>query len=261
MTELYHLDVARTVEKSEPYMRTNKKTGKKIESTRKKKTKEKTELVLVKPSASQREDAEFFYGQQFNKFIQAGYMTRAMLQKKFSDVGGLINNDDDGLAKSLKEYMEAAKVIEFYEGQKDLAPDKKELLDKSKKNFALAQQVLTDFELNINSQFNQTADVKAEHKVLEWLLLESLYIREKNENGESELFPFFEGHDYKEKREFYLNLRDDEDQSDVNLARKQEVLKEAFDELIRALAIWNSSNANTEQEIRDQMKQIFDESD
>lgn len=257
MKVLYSLNVPREIEVEETYTK-KKRGGGTVEAVRTVKRKEESKLVLKKPSMSELEDADFFYGQQFNKFIQAGYMTRAMLQKKFSDVGGIIG-ENEGVQKTLSDYLDATKIIEFYEGRENLPEDKKELLEKAKKDFAFAQQYLTDLQSGLNAQFNQTADVKAEQKLIEWFLINFLCLEDENEQGDKEYFPFFNGHSFDEKREDYLEIQEGEDSEDKEIIKKHQLLNKAFDEFVRVIAIWHSGLAKTEEELKAKVKELFGE--
>ena len=87
MKELYTFNIDREIEKEVPCVR--KKGGKQIESTKKVKEIISHRIVVEKPSLSEVENAEFFYGQKFNEYINAGFLTRAMLSKKMGDLGGI----------------------------------------------------------------------------------------------------------------------------------------------------------------------------
>lgn len=257
MKEIYSFEAKRTIKKPETYLVKDKKTGEEKEKTRTKKVVEKSELALIKPTANEAEEGEFFFGQQFNKFVQSGFLTKAMMQKKFESIGGLEESD-----KNIKEfwttYLQALKVIEFYEGQEDLTEDKKSQLDKARVDMAEAQKYLVEFNGNIQAQFSQTADVKAEQKLIEWLMLHFLYSKEHKEGG-TEYFPFFEGSSYEEKRAYYLLLQEDVEESDALLFKKREILEEKFNEIIRVITIWNSGQGKTPEQIKEKLKELFDE--
>ena len=112
MKELYSFVVKREVEKQVPYVKKTKDGP--VESFKKSKTTVKNRIVLVKPSMSDVEDAEFFYGQKYNSFINSGFLTKAMLAKKMGDLGGMTSKKaEDVMSAVLLENIEASRVIEL----------------------------------------------------------------------------------------------------------------------------------------------------
>ena len=67
----------------------------------------------------------------------------------------------------------------------------------------------------MRGQFNQTADAKAEQKLVEWFILKFTFFEEElKEENKTELFPLFQGENYNEKREHYLELSDPDSEND-----------------------------------------------
>ena len=93
MKELYSFDVKRTIQKEVPHIKKTKDGP--VETTKKVKKTIKTRVVVSKPSVADVEDAEFFYGQKFNEFINAGFLTKAMLAKKMGDIGGMTSKKSE----------------------------------------------------------------------------------------------------------------------------------------------------------------------
>ena len=77
-------------------------------------------VAVLKPTYSQVEAAEFVYGQHFNKLIQEGFMSRAMMDKKFNDIGGVFSEKrHNEVTDSLKRLLDVSKTIEYYKGAKE----------------------------------------------------------------------------------------------------------------------------------------------
>ena len=77
MKEIYSFDVKREVQKEVPHIKKTKDGP--VETTKRVKKTIKNKVIFTKPSISQMEDADFYYGQKYNEFINAGFLTRAML--------------------------------------------------------------------------------------------------------------------------------------------------------------------------------------
>ena len=75
MKELYSFDVERKIEEQVPYTRKTKNGP--IESTKKIKKTIKNKVFLKKPTGSDIENAEFFYGQKYNEFINGSQIVAA----------------------------------------------------------------------------------------------------------------------------------------------------------------------------------------
>ena len=74
------------------------------------------------------------------------------------------------MTETVLENIEASRTIEFFEGGKDLDEEQKSQLKDAKKKFAETKKDIYDYEESLRGQFSQTADAKAEHKLIEWLV-------------------------------------------------------------------------------------------
>jgi hypothetical protein len=234
------------------------KDGTIIESTKKQIDKIKTRVVFVKPSMSVIEEAEFFYGQKFNEYINAGFLTKAMLSKKMGDIGGLSSKLSlETLQKSIVENIKASKTIEFYGGSKNLSEDQKSTLREAEEVFALTKTQVVEYEQIIRSQFSQTADAKAEQKLIEWLVFNQSFYEEEI-GDKKQLFPIFEGSSFEEKRGVYLSLCESiEDIDDPSLLKIKTLFDEAFITLVRVASIWYNKIAEKQDDIDKTLKEMF----
>jgi len=263
MKELYSFVVKREVEKQVPYVKKTKDGP--VESFKKSKTTVKNRIVLVKPSMSDVEDAEFFYGQKYNSFINSGFLTKAMLAKKMGDLGGMTSKKaEDVMSAVLLENIEASRVIEFFDESENLSEEQEKTLKDAKLKFAETQKQMLEYEVALRDQFSQTADARAEQKLIEWFVINfSFYedtVKEKEDEKEKkDLFPLFEGEVYKEKRNFLLSLQEPEDDiEDAQLLRIKNLFDSSFETLIRAVTIWYNKLGTDQKSIDEALTEFFD---
>ena len=256
MKELYSFNVTREVEKEVPCVR--KKNGKSIESTKKVKEEITNRIVLAKPSVSQVENAEFFYGQKFNEYINAGFLTKAMLSKKMGDLGGFSSKEANERVQSLLlENVEAARTVQFYGGSEKLTKEQEEKLKESKEIYVATKKEIADYEASIRDQFNQTADAKAEQKLIEWFVFNFSFFEDEVDD-KKELFSLFEGENFNEKRNYYLNLSDqDSEITDPTFLKHKNIFEESYEGLIRAVSIWYNKLGQDQESIEKSMKELF----
>ncbi len=259
MKELYSFHVERKIEKEVPHVKKTKDGP--VETTKKVTESVKTRIVFSKPSLTQLEDAEFFYGQKFNEYINAGFLTKAMLSKKMSEIGGISHeNIEKELEKVLNENIEASRVIEFFEGAKDLNESQKAELKEARDTFVTSRAALHNYETNLRSQFSQTADAKAEIKVIEWLVLNFSFFEEEVED-DKKLFHIFEGDSYDEKRSYLISLQESEEEeiTDPIDLRNLRLHNDSFEKLIQVASLWYNKIAENQEDIDKALKDIFEE--
>ena len=122
-------------------------------------------------------------------------------------------------------------------------------------------------ESDIRGQFNQTADSKAEQKLIEWLVINFSYyedqLKEKGKTeGKKETFPLFEGENYNEKRSYLIALQEDvEEITESSLLKAKKIFDESFEILIRVASIWYNKLGSDQESIGKILKELFDESD
>ena len=256
MKEIYSFDVERQIKSSKPVMKG------KVESVEETTKIIKHKVAFAKPSMSMIEEAEFFYGQKFNELINAGFYTKAMLNKKMGDIGGLASKVSiESLQKAITDNIEASRVIEFYGASKELTDEQKEKLADAKGTFSATRSQVIDYEQAIRSQFSQTADVKAEQKLIEWLVFHLSYYEEEVD-GKKQLFPLFEGDSFDEKRSIYLELCESiEDIENPNLFKVKAIFDEAFKVLVRVASIWYNKIAEKPEDIKKAMEEMFADDD
>ncbi|MDB4314550.1 hypothetical protein N9955_00825 [bacterium] len=259
MKSVYKFTVDRKIQSSKPVMIKDDE-GNSVESEEKITKTIEYDVVLKKPTTGVLEDAEFFYGQKFNEYIGAGFYTKAMLSKKMGDIGGLSSKRSiEEISRAINDHIEASKTIAFYEASKDdLEDEQKDTLKKAKDVFAATKTIVLEYEEAMRSQFSQTADVKAEQRLIEWLVFNLSYYAEEID-GEKHFVPLFDGDDFDEKREMYLELcEDDFESNDSGLIKIKSIFDSSFNTLVRAATIWYNKMGTDQESIEKCLKDVFE---
>lgn len=226
----------------------------------KSKKKIKNKVVIVKPTVAEVENGEFFYGQKYNEYINAGFLTKAMLSKKMGDLGGFTSkNDSDVLQRLLMENVEAARIVQFYGEAKNLDKEQKEKLKNAQDDFVSTQKRIYEYQESLREQFAQTADAKAEQKLVEWFVFNYSFYEDKVDK-EKELFPIFQGESFDDKRNFYLALSDEDTKiDDEDFKKAKEIFDASHETLIRVISIWFNKMGNDQESIDKALKDLFEE--
>ena len=258
MKEIYSFDVSREIEKEVPHVKKTKNGP--VETTKRVKKKIKNRLVFCKPNISDLEDADFFYGQKYNEFINAGFLTRAMLAKKMGDIGGMTSKKtEDVMGELISENAECARTIEFFGGADNLDDEQKEQLKEAKERYANTSRAIQTMETDLRSQFNQTADAKAEQKLIEWFVLHFAFYEDEVDDGEKSLFSLFEGENYTERRNSLMALQGDiEEIKDSVLLKLKNIFDGSYTTFIRVASIWYNKIAEDQDSIEKALKDIFE---
>jgi len=243
MKELYSFEVKRKVKRG--------KSQKTI----------KNRVIVEKPSFEDVENGEFFYGQKFNELINAGFLTKAMLSKKMENLGGGIasETDLDNMQTLMRENIEASRVIEFYGKAKDLDDEQKEKLKNAEDTYISTQSQMHEYQTNLRDQYSQTADSKAEQKLIEWFVFNFSHYEDAVE-GKKDLFPIFQGETYEDKRRFFIHLTDEEeDIKDSDYQKAKEIFDLSHDTLIKVISIWFNKIGTDQKSIAKALKELFTE--
>ena len=118
-------------------------------------------------------------------------------------------NDEDRMQTVILENVEAARVVEFYGEAKDLDEEQKKKLEDAQKKFVSTQKEIQEWQTAMSSQFSQTADAKAEQKLIEWFVFNFSYYEDKVDD-KIEHFPIFQGETFDDKRNFFLKVTDED---------------------------------------------------
>lgn len=223
-------------------------------------------VAVLKPTYSQVEAAEFVYGQHFNKLIQEGFMSRAMMDKKFNDIGGVFSEKrHNEVTDSLKRLLDIGKTIEFYKGAKeeDLDEEQKEQLESAERDFVSIQSSILEKDYNLEQMYNQSADAKAEQHLMKWFALECSVYYEKvlsRELGKvvEERFEVFEGANFEEKlKQFNLFLEEIDEDDDQELTDRKKIIVEALPTINKVLSLWYKQLATDQETMEEALDEYF----
>ena len=181
-----------------------------------------------------------------------------MLSKKMGDLGGFSSKQaNERLQSLLLENVEAARTVQFYGGSEKLTKEQEEKLKESKEIYVATKKEIADYEASIRDQFNQTADAKAEQKLIEWFVFNFSFFEDEVDD-KKELFSLFEGENFNEKRNYYLNLSDqDSEITDPTFLKHKNIFEESYEGLIRAVSIWYNKLGQDQESIEKSMKELF----
>jgi len=211
----FSTEVQQTKEVSETKTEFNKETGEpeKVTVSKTVEAPVRYRIVLKQPTRRQMEEADMEYSIEMSRCIKKGILTKAMLSKKYSDLGGMMTEDD------------ALELNKHYARVGELQTEYQRLQSKEKKtsqDLSTIRQVLIDLtetrtsivnlETAYSALFNHTADTKAQNKAIMWYVVNLTYFKE--EESEGELLPLFEGVSADEKLEQYY-VFDEQGKSEI----------------------------------------------
>lgn len=211
----FSTEVTQPQEVSETKTEHNKETGKseKVTVLKTVDTPTRYRIIIKQPNRRQMEEADMEYSIEMSRCIKKGILTKAMLSKKYSDLGGMMTEDD------------ALELNKHYARVGELQTDYQRLQTKEKKSaedLSNIRQILIDLtetrtsivnlETAYSSLFNHTADTKAQNKAIMWYVVNLTYIKE--EESEEEPSPLFEGISADDKLEQYY-IFDEQGKSNI----------------------------------------------
>ena len=216
-------EVTQSKEVSEVKREKNKDTGKFEEVTisKKKDVPVRYRIIIKQPNRRQIEEADMEYSIEMSKCIKKGILTKAMLAKKYSDLGGMMTEDD-----ALELNKNYAKIGELQTEYKRLvAKSKKSEKDVSEIKSLLLQltevrSTIVNLETAYSTLFNHTADTKAQNKAILWYIVNLTHFQE--EDAEGDPVHLFEGVSADDKLEQYY-IFDEEGKSDIFNAIKNKL--------------------------------------
>ena len=229
---------------------------------------DETKIAVAKPTHAQIEDAEFIYGQYFSKLLQEGFMSRAMMNKKFNDIGGVFSDKtNDELVDAVEQLVETQRIIQFYHGaaENGLDDEQKAQLKQAEDTYQVLQKQIIENDMQLQQMFNQSADSKAEKHMMKWLTLNCSYYYEKVVSKDSgkpveESFLIFSGADFEEKqKEFNLLLEEIEDEDDEILTGRKKMTVEALPTVNKVLSIWYNKFGTDQETIETAIEKYFPE--
>ena len=201
-------------------------------------------FFIRKPTRALYDEAELFYAVKMSEGIKAGLLTKALLAKRYENDGGPLSETEVERYGSL--------YVDFYQRQSeyfeimDKDEDKRTEVEKEKileleEVLKGTRQILTQFELEQQSLYEQTAEVRARNKTILWWILNLAY----SEDDKGTQTSVFGGGTYDER----LTTYDDLAERDDNFWEK------VIQRFTYFVSFWFVGRVNNEEEF----KQLLDE--
>ena len=242
--ELYSFSLDREEEVEKETSKKDKKTGDVIKKIKKVKEKVPYTIRLKRPSRRELEEAELEYSVEMSKCVKKGILTRAMLFKKYSDTGGMYTDDEsENYGKIYKDLLTLQNEYVRMDSVEKPTEKQKEKLEKIKDDLAASKKKLVEFESNMHSLFDHTADTKAQNKLLLWYTLMLTHIQSESDEDPT---PYFEGDTFEQKTKDYY---DKEDRSD-------EFYQQIVKKVTTILAFWFFNQASKPEEFNNLIEQM-----
>lgn len=242
--ELYRFKIFEEKEVVKEESKIDESTGE--ETVIKKKVTEKVpvEIVLRKPTRRQVEDADLEFSVEMSKCIKKGILTKAMLAKKYSDIGGAMSE------------VESQKLVDLYQKSFELQNENARLDLISEKSEEMVERILKisteieecrseiiEIESSYRALFEHTADNKAQNKVLLWYIINLTNIKRELDVDPK---PYFRGKDFEEKLSDFYEKEEKSEDFHVRLIKK----------LSTFVAFWFFNQASTKEEFEDLERRI-----
>jgi len=242
--ELYRFKVYEEKEVTKEDSTIDEVTGE--ETVVKKKVVEKipVEIVLKKPSRRQAEEADLEFSVEMSRCIKRGILTKAMLAKKYSDIGGAMSESE---SQKLVELYQKSFDLQNENSRLDLISEKSdeilERMNKISQEIAESRSEIIEIESSYRALFDHTADTKAQNKVLLWYIINLTNIK-RELDGDSK--PYFRGKDFEEKLSDFYEKEEKSEDFHVRLVKK----------LSTFVAFWFFNQASTKEEFEDLERRI-----
>ena len=242
--ELYKFKVFEEKEITKEESTIDTSTGE--ETIVKKKVLEKVpvEITLKKPSRRQIEEADLEFSVEMSRCIKKGILTKAMLAKKYSDIGGAMSESE---SQKLVELYQKTFDLQNENARLDLISEKSdEVLNRISKiteELSQARNEIIEIESSYRALFDHTADTKAQNKVLLWYIINLTHIKREIDVDSK---PYFKGKDFEEKLSNFYEKEEFGDDFHFNLIKK----------LSTFVAFWFFNQASTKEDFEDLERRI-----
>tara|TARA_R110000824_G_scaffold55069_28_gene151838 strand:- start:663 stop:1451 length:789 start_codon:yes stop_codon:yes gene_type:complete len=175
-------------------------------------------FFLRRPTRAMTDEAELYYGVKLAEGIKAGLLTRALLEKRFENDGGVRSDDEnkqyaDVITKLQDFHKEQVKILEIDEEKR--TPTQKKKLKELEKEIKPVRRELRDLQLMEDNLYEETAESRARNKVILWWMLHLAYQdKEGKENS------FFGDGDLDSRFDKYDEIDEGDDVFPIRVARK-----------------------------------------
>ena len=215
--------------------------GEEVTTSKEVKKKVDKKYFLRKPTRKLFDQAELFYGVQLSEGIKAGLLTRALLQKRFSNDGGTLGEKErEEWATLYSDIFDKQVEIQRLALLDDRSPEEEAKFLNSKEFLKDARVRIQEFEMQQSSLYDQTAENRARNKtILWWVLHLGYYI-----NNDAEEKPFFGDGEYEDRILIYDRLEEEED----------EYVAECINKFFYYVSFWYVSKTSDPEQFKDLIK-------
>ena len=239
---IYGFEIPRTEEVDETEVTVNDK-GEEVKTTTKVKKEVKKQFFLRRPNRRLFDDAELYYGVKLSEGIKAGLLTRALLNKRFANDGGVLSEEEkdayNELYDKIFENQVKMQTLALKTKEQRSARENKEY-DELLEWLKDARIKIQEFEVSQQSLFDQTAENRARNKTILWWVLNLSY--QVDEEGKET--PFFGKGSFDEKLERYDEIESEEEEFDITVVSK----------FFYYTSFWYVSKTNDQKEFEEMLK-------
>lgn len=241
MKKLFEFKIPKIDTVTETETTTNDK-GEEVTTSKEVKKSVDKELFLRKPTRKLFDEAELFYGVELSKGIKAGLLTRALLQKRFSNDGGTLGKKEQEQWSTLyndifDKQIELQKLSLKAKGER--TPEEQARYINCQDFIRDARSKIQEFEMQQSSLFDQTAENRARNRTILWWVLHLGYQVE----GEEET-PFFGSGDYDDRLAVYDTMEEEE----------EEFIAECINKFFYYVSFWYVSKTSDPEVFKDLIK-------
>lgn len=216
--ELYRFKIFEEKEVVKEESKVDEATGE--ETVIKKKVTDKipVEVILKKPTRRQIEEADLEYSVEISKCIKKGILTKAMLAKKYSDIGGLMSESE---SQRLVDLYQKVFELQNENSRLDLISEKTEennqRIKELNKELVDCRNSIVDIESSYRALFDHTADTKAQNKVLLWYIINLTNVKKESDLDAK---PYFKGKDFEEKLADFYDKEEKAEEFHTSIVKK-----------------------------------------
>lgn len=226
------------VEESET---TENEDGQKVTTTKDVKKEVEKLKFLRKPTRKLFDDAELFYGVELSKGIKAGLLTRALLQKRFSNDGGVLGEKErEEWGNLYSEIFDKQVELQRLTIIENRTPEQEEEFEGAKEFLKDSRTRVQEFEMQQSSLYDQTAENRARNRTILWWVLHLAHSVE-DEGVEA---PFFGAGSYEDKINEYDRMEEEED----------EFATECINKFFYYVSFWYVSKTSDPKQFKDLIK-------
>lgn len=247
LKEIYSFNVEIEKEVEEVTKETREVKGQKKEVEVKQTVTKKVpvEFVIKKPSRRERDEADFEFSVCMSTCVKKGILTKAMLAKKYADTGGALADKD---AEELVDLYKKASNIDqemvkiTMKGLDKSSPEVSSKIETLQGEAAMIKRKIVDLETNYRTLFDNTADVKAQDKILLWYTTHLTYFKSQALEV-PELTLFFKGDGFDERLDDFYTKDENHD----------EIFEKVIGKITTVVSYWYYSGGAIDREELDEL--------